>query len=101
MKHAIPDVATARRCIDALADYLATKDESPRAASDLREAVRLLSDDSRAKALDLVEQEARRRAEEAQKKANQGAEGGFRVFSPESYALKAVADFCRSQRGTP
>lgn len=43
MKHAIPDVATARRCIDALAEYLATKDDSPRAAADLRESVRLLS----------------------------------------------------------
>jgi hypothetical protein len=43
MKHAIPDVATARRCIDALCDYLATKDDSPRAAADLRESIRLLS----------------------------------------------------------
>lgn len=40
--HAIPDVATARRCIDAIAEYLRTKDDSPRAAADLIESVRLL-----------------------------------------------------------
>jgi hypothetical protein len=37
------DLATARRCIDACVKYLHDKDDSPRAAKDLREAVNLMS----------------------------------------------------------
>ena len=36
------DVATARRCVEACATYLHNRDESPRAAKDLREAVAVL-----------------------------------------------------------
>ena len=38
----IPDAATARRCIDALADYLRRKDDSPLAAADLQYSVKVL-----------------------------------------------------------
>ena len=42
MEAKMMDVATARRCVEACATYLHNRDESPRAAKDLREAVAVL-----------------------------------------------------------
>jgi len=39
--HAIPDANTARRCIKAIAEYL-RRHESPQAAADLEQAVKVL-----------------------------------------------------------
>lgn len=36
------DVATAKRCVTACANYLRDKDDSPRASKDLLEAVKVL-----------------------------------------------------------
>lgn len=37
------DVATARRCVDACAEYLRSRDDSPKAAHDLADAVQVLA----------------------------------------------------------
>jgi len=36
------DLATARRCVEACAEYLRQRDDSPRAARDLRQAVKVI-----------------------------------------------------------
>jgi hypothetical protein len=42
----IKDAAEASRCINAIADYLRRTDDSPRAADDLQQAVRILIADA-------------------------------------------------------
>lgn len=43
MSRDIPDVATAKRCVEVCAKYLAERDDSPKAAADLQESVRVIS----------------------------------------------------------
>ena len=55
MSKAIPDIRTARRCVEACAKYLRTTDDSPLAARDLIEAVRVIEESAEAR---LASQEA-------------------------------------------
>lgn len=48
-EHKPLDLSTARRCVDACADYLWHDDESPQASADLKESVKLIEHDAYAR----------------------------------------------------